>query len=115
MITLFKRKGKFEILKDRSGQFYFRLKSSNGQIILISESYKNLQGCENGIESVRINGEFEKNYDIRLSKDNKRYFVLKAVNGEIIGKGETYESLQSLIGGIKSCQFNSKTTVIQTI
>ena len=32
--------GKFEIYEDKSGEFRFRLKASNGQIILASEGYK---------------------------------------------------------------------------
>jgi len=32
--------GKFELKKSANGQFYFNLKSSNGQIILASEMYK---------------------------------------------------------------------------
>lgn len=46
---------KFEIYQDRRGEFRFRLKSRNGQIIATSESYSTKSACENGIESVRKN------------------------------------------------------------
>ena len=46
---------KFEIYKDNAGEFRFRLKATNGQIIAVSEGYTALAGCENGIESVKKN------------------------------------------------------------
>lgn len=46
---------KFEIYKDKAGEFRFRLKAKNGQIIAVSEGYKAMDGCKNGVESVRKN------------------------------------------------------------
>ena len=44
---------KFEIYTDKAGEFRFRLKATNGQIIAVSEGYKAMAGCKNGIESVK--------------------------------------------------------------
>lgn len=46
---------KFEIYNDKAGEFRFRLKATNGQIIAVSEGYKTLASCENGIASVQKN------------------------------------------------------------
>lgn len=46
---------KFEIYKDKAGEFRFRLKATNGQIIAVGEGYKALAGCMNGIESIKKN------------------------------------------------------------
>ena len=46
---------KFEVYKDKAGEFRFRLKASNGEIILTGESYKAKAGCLKGIESIRRN------------------------------------------------------------
>lgn len=46
---------KFEIYMDKSGEFRFRLKAKNGQIIATSEGYKSKKSCENGITSVSKN------------------------------------------------------------
>ncbi len=46
---------KFEIYKDKAGEFRFRLKATNGQIIAVSEGYTTLANCENGVESVKKN------------------------------------------------------------
>lgn len=43
---------KFEIYEDKAGEFRFRLKATNGQIIAVSEGYKAMAGCRNGISSV---------------------------------------------------------------
>jgi uncharacterized protein YegP (UPF0339 family) len=46
---------KFEIFADKAGEFRFRLKARNGQIIAVSEGYKTKANCVNGIRSVRRN------------------------------------------------------------
>ena len=46
---------KFEIYTDKAGEFRFRLKATNGQIIAVSEGYKSMASCQNGIESVKKN------------------------------------------------------------
>ena len=46
---------KFEIYSDKAGEFRFRLKASNGQIIAVSEGYTSKANCKNGIESVKKN------------------------------------------------------------
>ncbi len=46
---------KFEVYTDKAGEFRFRLKATNGQIIATGEGYKSKAGCMNGIESVKKN------------------------------------------------------------
>ena len=46
---------KFEVYTDKAGEYRFRLKATNGEIIAVSEGYKALAGCENGVESVKKN------------------------------------------------------------
>ena len=46
---------KFEIYTDKAGEIRFRLKATNGQIIAVSEGYKAMKSCLNGIASVRKN------------------------------------------------------------
>ena len=46
---------KFEVYADKAGEFRFRLKATNGQIIDVSEGYKAMASCLNGIESVKKN------------------------------------------------------------
>jgi uncharacterized protein YegP (UPF0339 family) len=44
---------KFEIFKGTNGQFYFRLKAENGEIIASSEGYVSKLGAQNGVAAVR--------------------------------------------------------------
>ena len=46
---------KFEMYVDTAGEFRFRLKAKNGQIIAVGESYKKKPSCLNGIESIKKN------------------------------------------------------------
>ena len=46
---------KFEVYTDKKGEFRYRLKATNGQIIGVSEGYKSMASCVNGIESVKKN------------------------------------------------------------
>ncbi len=46
---------KFEVYQDKAGEYRFRLKARNGEIILASEGYKEKKSCLNGIESVKKN------------------------------------------------------------
>ena len=46
---------KFEMYIDKAGEYRFRLKARNGEIILASEGDAHKGVCKNGIESVRKN------------------------------------------------------------
>ena len=45
----------FEIYKDNKGEFRFRLRAANGEVIAVSEGYASKESCIKGIDSVRIN------------------------------------------------------------
>ncbi len=46
---------KFEMYQDKAGEYRFRLKAKNGEVIATSEGYKTKASCENGIASVKKN------------------------------------------------------------
>ena len=46
---------KFEIYKDSRGDYRFRLKAPNGEVIAWGDGYSTKSGCKNGIESVKRN------------------------------------------------------------
>jgi hypothetical protein len=48
--------GKFELYTDKGGEYRFRLKAGNGEVIaLSSEGYSSKAGAKNGIESIKKN------------------------------------------------------------
>ena len=50
---------KFEVYADKAGEFRFRLKARNGEIIAVTEGNKAKSSSQNGIESVRKNASDE--------------------------------------------------------
>lgn len=47
--------GKFEVFKDKRGEFRWRLRADNNQVIATGEGYTTKAACLNGIESVKKN------------------------------------------------------------
>ena len=99
--------GKFELYKDKRGEFRFRLKASNGQTILASEGYKAKPSATNGIESVRKNAPSDARYERKETKNGQFRFNLKATNGQVIGTSESYKTEKSRDNGIASVTKNA--------
>lgn len=99
--------GKFATKTGTNGQYYFSLKADNGQNILASEGYTSKAGCTNGIESVRTNSQDDGKFEKKLSTNGKHYFNLKALNGQIIGTSQMYESEAGRDNGIASVKKNA--------
>lgn len=94
--------GKFQIYKDKGGEYRFRLNASNGQGILASEGYKTKASCITGVESVKKNATNDGLYERKQAKSGKYMFNLKATNGQVIGTSELYETEASRNNGIES-------------
>ena len=105
----------FELYINNAAAFRFRLKASNGQIILASQNYESKDGCENGIASVQNNASDEANFDKLESTNDKPYFNLKASNGQVIGTSEMYESTNARDNGIASVMTNAPSAEIRDI
>lgn len=99
--------GKFEIKAGKTGKFRFNLKASNGQIILTSEAYESRSAATKGITSVKKNAANDKRFERKTAKDGSAYFVMKAANGEPIGKSEMYTTVRSMENGIASVGRNA--------
>jgi len=104
--------GKFEISAGKTGKFRFNLKATNGQIILTSEAYDSRKGAEGGIASVKKNAGTDARFERKTAKDGSAYFVLKASNGEPIGKSEMYKTKASMESGITSVAKNAPDATI---
>jgi hypothetical protein len=94
--------GKFEVYKDKAGEYRFRLKAANGQNILGSEGYKAKASCMNGIESVKKNSQDEARIEKKETKSGKFNFCVKSSNGQIVGVSQTYDSESGCRNGMKS-------------
>lgn len=99
--------GKFELKKSKDGQFMFNLKASNGQVILTSERYKTKASAEGGIESVRKNAVREGAFEVKSNAKGEPFFILKATNGQEVGRSEYYSSSRAMENGMESVRKNA--------
>lgn len=104
--------GTFEIYKNKSAEYRFRLKTSNGQSILASEGYSSKSLRDKAIESVRKNSQDEKRYKKGSSDNSKFYFNLTAANGKLIGKSAMYDSEVDRDNGIENVMKNTASFTI---
>lgn len=103
---------KFELFKDAKGEYRFRLKAGNGEIILKSEGYGRKASAANGIASVKTNAPYDSRYDRKKSVNHKYYFNLNAANNQVIGTSEMYESAAARDNGVESVKVNAPIAVI---
>jgi uncharacterized protein YegP (UPF0339 family) len=94
--------GKFVLKKAKGGQFMFNLVANNGRVVLTSERYKSKASAVNGIKSVKKHARAAKNFDRGKTRSGGAKFVLKAINGETIGRSQTYKGPSGCSGGIAS-------------
>ena len=109
----------FQVYKDASGKYRFRLRDSDEKIVAVGEAYEQHSSCLNGIKSIQknCNSEIEdltvedglklSNPKYQILKDSSAEFRfhLKASNGEIIaesGSCSTKEDCLRTIDVIKN-------------
>ena len=98
---------KYELKKGKSGKYSFNLKAGNGRIILTSETYNSEKDALDGITAVKRAAGKDGNYERKTSTKKEPFFVLKAANGEPIGKSEMYSSASAMEAGIVSVKANA--------
>jgi len=92
--------GKFEVYKDKAGEFRFRLKAGNGETVLTSEGYTSKSSAMNGVESVKTNAGDSARFESKETAGGKFRFSLKAKNNQVIGTSESYNSASARDNGI---------------
>ena len=97
-------KARFEIMWAASEGRYFHLKAPNGEIILSSETYKTLAGCENGIGSCREHAPYDRFYGRFITDGQQLSFYLRAANNRIIVQSELCDSVHAREAGIAAAK-----------
>jgi len=106
---------KFTVFKSAANsQYYYNLKSANGEKILSGEGYTTKQSCLDGIASVKANAPFDSRYDRKDGFSNYT-FNLKASNGEIIGRSENYTSSYNRENGISAVKRDAPSAPIEDL
>jgi uncharacterized protein YegP (UPF0339 family) len=100
---------KFDLKRGGNEQYMFNLKAANGEVILTSQLYNEKTSAVHGIESVKVNSVEDGHFERKRARTGEPFFVLKAANGEIIGKSETYSSSWAMERGIRSVKRNAPT------
>ncbi|MGB0909697.1 MAG: YegP family protein [Nitrospirales bacterium] len=106
---------KFEVFKGKNGKAYFRLKSRSGETILASQGYQSPSGCRRAIASVKANAKLAKQFEEKVAKNGKHYFVLIAKNMQPIGKSEMYAAKPSMKKGIQAVMSSAPAAIIESV
>jgi uncharacterized protein YegP (UPF0339 family) len=102
---------KYVISKTSNGKFHFVLKAGNGEVILSSQVYADLDNAKRGVASVQANGTEDARFQRLQSSRGEPYFNLVAGNGQVIGRSEMYSSERARDNGIASVMKNAGAAV----
>ncbi|MGM9813731.1 MAG: YegP family protein [Candidatus Enteromonas sp.] len=81
--------GRYEVFPE-AGFFKFRLKANNGQILLVSNSYKTQAGALRGIETLRKNVEVGTHRVVVDKKGRGQFRIFTANDARLVVAGEIY-------------------------
>jgi len=108
---------KYQVYRDITGKYRFRLRAENNKIVVVSQAYDQHAGCLNGVKSVQnnCNAEIEDmtiegkrivnpKYQVFYDKTCGYRFHLNARNGEIVATSEGYTTKEGCMNGIKAVQ-----------
>jgi len=108
--------GKYEVFPE-AGFFKYRLKASNGEVLIVSQGYSAKTGALSGIETLKRNMETGA-FEIYTDKNNFSQFALKGNTGRIIAVGEFYDSkkrCESAIESVKRFYASEKVVTLEEI
>ncbi len=106
--------GTFELYTDKAGEFRFRLKAGNNEIILASEGYTTKASAQQGIESVKKNAPDDARYECKTTKAGASFNLL-AANGQVVGSSQVYGSEPARDRGIESVKKNAPTAAVKEV
>src|SRR5688572_6419151 len=107
--------GWFDVKKSKADEFFFVLKSGNGEVVLTSEMYQSRSSADGGIASVQSNSSDDARYERATASDGKFHFNLKAANHQVIGSSQMYATADTRDAGISSVKTNGKTTTVKDL
>ena len=107
--------GYYEIKPAKNNKYVFNLKAGNHEVILSSQVYEGKPSVMTGIASVQKHGPKKEFFEKKNAESGQPFFVLKAANGQVIGKSEMYETEAGRDNGIASVIANSPSKEIKEI
>ena len=103
-------KMKFDLYKDKAGEFRWRLKAANGAILATGgQGYKAAADAKNGIELVKKSGTDEKlKFDLYEDDKKEHRWRLKAGNGQVVASSsEGYKAKADAEKAVESIKANA--------
>lgn len=93
--------GKFFISQRATKDYQFILKTSEGELILMSAGFPEKTECIQCIDTVRRNAVAEDNYQIKATDALRNFFVLKSEKGNDLCRSQQYITEKYLQEGIQ--------------
>jgi uncharacterized protein YegP (UPF0339 family) len=90
----------FQIIRGENQQYYFRLKTALGEIILHSDGFKVREGAEKGIELIKLSVYHEEKFKRKISLDGRYYFEILSMEKNILGTSGMFDTIQECDHGI---------------
>jgi len=91
---------RFEVFTGEDKQSYFHLRAKNGEIVLASEGYASRSAAQQGVQSVMNFGKTASQYDVFETANGQWGVRLRANNGQVIARGESYVSKSGAEGAV---------------
>ena len=105
--------GKFIALMGIDGHYYFNLLASNGSVIFSSAGYTSHTERDKGLHTVQDHAFDHLRYERRISKNGEYYFVMRTMDGEIIGTSQMYVSEASRDNAIEAVKNNARDAEVE--
>jgi uncharacterized protein YegP (UPF0339 family) len=101
---------RYTLTLDQGGHFIFRLHASDGEVLLTSAAFADRGSALHSLNLVRHKGRKNDNFEIRSSREEQGYFVLKnPKKNELLGQSELYADLNSLPPKIEAVKSGART------
>ncbi len=86
----------FQVQFKEDEKYYFRFNDKNGEPLLFSKSYSSEKSCAGSIQAlIRVAGE-DDHYELKETKKEKYFFILKAGNHQEIARSRIFDSVEEL-------------------
>lgn len=107
-----KANGKFDFFEE-TGQFMYRLKASNGEVLFTSNGYSSKASAVQGLEVVKKAIEAG-SFHVKKDKQGRYQFELYALNKSMLITGETYPNKDSCMSALDSVRrFYQKAKIVE--
>jgi len=82
----------FTIYQIADREYYFKLKTAAGELLLTGNRYPSIQACRNDIICVRLNAGRAGAYERRMTLNTCFEFVIRNLEGQMVARSQAYVS-----------------------